>query len=253
MGAKPDLSVGQGSCVACLAKSSCVLGPLGEDGLRGIGHFLQVEPKGQIFHQGMPILGWYIFCRGKAKLVRHTVRGKRLVLRFAKLGDLLNLAILGLHPFSAEAVDHCRVGFVERERVFPFLREHPELLREALRRFSFWEERLLQRLEALATLGMRERLIQVLLELGEEHGIREGKGLRIDLPLSQQDLADLVGASRQTICWELQKLEKKGLVQVEVRRIILTDQKDRTVQGDECPLTLKRLIMYEFPRYLSKR
>ncbi|MGC9075544.1 MAG: helix-turn-helix domain-containing protein, partial [Candidatus Bipolaricaulaceae bacterium] len=63
----------------------------------------------------------------------------------------------------------------------------------------------------------------------EEHGIREGKGLRIDLPLSQQDLADLVGASRQTVCQELLKLVKKGLVQVNARRLILIDQKGHTV------------------------
>ena len=224
MGAKPDLSVGQGSCVACLAKSPCVLGPLGEDELRGIGHFLQVEPKGQIFHQGMPILGWYIFCRGKAKLVRHTVRGKRLILRFARPGVLLNLMILGLHPFSAEAVDHCRVGFVEREMVLPLLREHPELLREALRRFSFWEERLLQRLEGLATLGVRERLIQVLLELGEEHGVREGNGLRIDLPLSLRDVAEMIGASPQTTCNEFWALARQGTIKISWPTLLIFDQ-----------------------------
>ena len=223
MGAKPDLSVGQGSCVACLAKSPCVLGPLGEDELRGIGHFLQVEPKGQIFHQGMPILGWYIFCRGKAKLVRHTVRGKRLILRFCKSGDMLNPGIFGSHPYSAEAVDRCNISFIERSYVLSLLR-HPGLREEVYRHLSLWEERLARRLEDMVAFGVRERLVRVLLELGEEHGVREGNGLRIDLPLSQQDLADLVGASRQKTNLNLRKLANQGLIRAERGRITILDE-----------------------------
>jgi CRP-like cAMP-binding protein len=154
-----------------------------------------------------------------------TAHGKRLILRFGKPGDLLNPTVFGPHSFSAEAIDHCRMGFFDRDRVLFLLREHPELLREALGRLSLWEERLAQRLEDLVALSVQERLVRALLELGEEHGIHEAEGIRIDLPLSQRDLADLVGASRQAVCQELQRLAKKGLVQVEARRIIVTDQK----------------------------
>jgi len=82
-----------------------------------------------------------------------------------------------------------------------------------------------ERWGGLLALSVQERLVRALLELGEEHGIHEADGLRIDLPLSQRDLADLVGASRQAVCHELQRLAKKGLVRVEARRITVTDQK----------------------------
>lgn len=98
------------------------------------------------------------------------------------------------------------------------LRKHPKLWEEVYRRFSFWEECLVRRLQDLQALGVR-----VLLELGEEHGVSQSNGLRIDLPLSQQDLADLVGASRQTVCQELQKLARRELIRLEGRRIILAD------------------------------
>ena len=74
-------------------------------------------------------------------------------------------------------------------------------------------------------MSVREHLVQALLELRREHGVHEAEGIRIDLPLSQRDLADLVGASRQAVCHELQSLAKEGLVRVEARRIIVTDQK----------------------------
>lgn len=57
----------------------------------------------------------------------------------------------------------------------------------------------------LAYASVRERLAGVLLDLGEKHGVSEADGLRIDLPLSLQDLAEMIGCSRQTVCQELQR------------------------------------------------
>jgi len=188
-------------------------------------HWTRFPPGETIFRQGFPALRWYILCRDRAKLLLRTAQGKRLILRFGKPGDLLNPTVFGPHPFSAEAIDHCRIGFFDRDRVLFLLREHPELLREALGRLSLWEECLAQRLEDLVALSVRERLVRALLELRGEHEIHEAEGIRIDLPLSQRDLADLVGASRQAVCHELQRLAKEGLVRVEARRIIVTDQK----------------------------
>ncbi len=68
---------------------------------------------------------------------------------------------------------------------------------------------------------MRERLVQVLLELGEEYGVRESDGLQIDLPLSQQDLADLVGASRQKVNLNLRRFADQGLVRIKRSWIIM--------------------------------
>jgi len=61
-------------------------------------------------------LGWYILCRGRAKLVLRTARGKRLILQFGKPGDILELTAFGPHSFSSEAIESCLVGFVDRDR-----------------------------------------------------------------------------------------------------------------------------------------
>jgi CRP/FNR family cyclic AMP-dependent transcriptional regulator len=216
----------QFECASCPSLSGCVLSALNVDSKTVPQvHWTRFSPGETIFRQGFPALGWYILCRGRAKLFLRTAHGKRLILRFGKPGDLLNPTVFGPHSFSAGAIDHCRIGFFDRDRVLFLLREHPELLKEALGRLSLWEERLAQRLEDLVALSIRERLVRALLELRREHGIHEAEGIRIDLPLSQRDLADLVGASRQTVCHELQRLAKEGLVRVEARRIIVTDQK----------------------------
>jgi len=189
----------------------------------GVAYWIHLNPKVTIFHQGAPVLGWYILCQGRAKLLLRTVKGKGLLLWFSKPGDVLNLTVSGTHAFSAEAIDHCSVGLVERDQVFLLLQKYPELLKEAFRRLSLWEERLVRRVEDLVARGVRERLVRVLLELGEEHGIKEDAGIRIDLPLRLRDVAEMIGASPQTASQELHALVRKGLLKVDWPWLFICD------------------------------
>jgi len=211
-------------CASCLSLSGCILSALNVDSKTVPQvHWTRFPPGETIFRQGFPALGWYILCRGRAKLSLRTAQGKRLILRFGKPGDLLNPTVFGPHPFSAEAIDHCRIGFFDRDRVLFLLREHPELLREALGRLSLWEECLAQRLEDLVALSVRERLVRALLELRGEHGIHEADGIWIDLPLSLRDLAETVGCSRQTTSATLRALAGRGLVKLAWPTLLILD------------------------------
>lgn len=106
------------------------------------------------------------------------------------------------------------VGFIAREAVLALGRRHPELLVEANRRLAKGQSRLARRLLDLAYASARRRLVRVLLELGQEHGAPERGGVRIDVPLSLRDVAEMIGASRQTASEELQPLARQGLVKV---------------------------------------
>ena len=201
-------------CTTCTIRSRCFFSFLQPDVLDGVANWVHLNPKVTIFHQGAPALGWYILCQSRAKLLLQAAKGKKFLLQFAKPGDILNLTVFGPHAFSAEAVDHCSVGLVERDQIFLLLQQYPELLKEAFRRLSLWEERLVRRVEDLVALGVRERLVRVLLELGEEYGVKEADVLRIDLPLSLRDLAEIVKASPQTTSKELSLLAGRGLIKI---------------------------------------
>ncbi len=83
----------------------------------------------------------------------------------------------------------------------------------------------------LAYESVEERLAHVLLSLRRRHGVREGSNVRIDLPLSQQDLADMIGASQQAVNLKLQKLAEEGLIQVERCKVtILNDERLRNLR-----------------------
>ncbi len=149
--------------------------------------------------------------------------GKRLLLQFCGPGELLAGSFSGAHCFSMIAASRCVVGFVPREHVLDLGRRYPELLAATHLR---WEERervLAKRLVDLAYASIRRRLVRVLLDLAEEHGVREGAKMRIDLPLSLGDLAGMIGASRQTTCKEVQLLRAEGLIEVASPRVFLAD------------------------------
>ncbi|MBC7170279.1 winged helix-turn-helix domain-containing protein [Candidatus Bipolaricaulota bacterium] len=82
---------------------------------------------------------------------------------------------------------------------------------------------LTKRLVDLAYASTRRRLVRVLLELAEEQGVREGARMRINLPLSLGDLAEMIGASRQATCEELRMLRAEGLIEVAWPRVFLAD------------------------------
>jgi len=115
-------------------------------------------------------------------------------------------------------------SLLARDAAIALVRQHPEIALEANRRFSLDRHMLIGRLAYLAYGSVEERLAKGLLEMGVRYGVRCEEGLRIELPLTQRDLADLIGASRQKVNLALRKLASQGLIRTERGRIIILDQ-----------------------------
>ena len=80
-------------------------------------------------------------------------------------------------------------------------------------------------LEEISFLNIPARLAKKLLEIGEDFGHKEGQQMEISIKLSQKELADMVGASRESINKELRVLREKGLVSVTEESIFIHDIK----------------------------
>jgi len=211
---------------ACSVRSSCILSLLSQEDLAKLEPEplrLRFGPQETIFRQGVPVAGLYVVCQGLAKLKFRAPSEKRLLIRFCGPGDLLAGDFSEGHVMSAVAVDPVVVTLLPKELALGLFERRPELAVEVARRLSREWYTLLGRLACFAHGSVKERLARGLLELGERFGVRREEGLRIELPLTQGDLADLVGASRQTVCQELRKLAEEGLIQVKSRRITMTN------------------------------
>lgn len=124
---------------------------------------------------------------------------------------------------SAVAVGGAVLSFILHKSALGLLKRQPELAVEVGRRLVQDRHMLLGRLAYFAYGGVRERLARGLLELGKYYGVRYEQGLLIDLPLSRQDLAELLGCSRQRASEELHKPVGMRLIQLRQGTIILTD------------------------------
>ena len=214
------------TCTSCVSRSRCVLSAVEPEVLASSASRVQwvcFERGETIIHEGTPPTGWVILCHGRARLTVSTEKGKRLLLRFYGPGELLSAFLSEPHGFSVEAVSQCTIGFVAREHVLNLGRRYPELLFLVHQRFEETQRHLAMRLVDLAYGSTRQRLVRVLLELGETHGAAEESGVRIDIPVSLRALAEMIGAARPTTSAELQALVRRGLIKLAWPTVFLLD------------------------------
>jgi len=211
---------------ACSVRSSCILSLLSQEDLAKLEPEplrLRFGPQETIFRQGVPVAGLYVVCQGLAKLKFRAPSEKRLLIRFCGPGDLLEGDFSEGHVMSAVAVDPVVVTLLPKELALGLFERRPELAVEVARRLSREWYTLLGRLACFAHGSVKERLARGLLELGERFGVRREEGLRIELPLSLREVAEMIGASPQTASQELHALANRGLIKVAWPTISILD------------------------------
>lgn len=219
------------TCNNCRVMNSCIFSGLDEKDLPQVTQrVLQTSHTkgGTIFHHGTPVFGCYILYQGRAKLVVRAKNGKEMLFKFCRASDLIDGVLLcgiEVHSTYAEALEDSGVCFIPKASFEELLHEYPQVSLEVIRRFSKDLAMLKKRLTDTAYKDVRERLIGLLLDLGREYGVEKEGGLLIDLALSQQDLAEMAGTSRQTVNQKLRRLEEKSLIMIAKRKITITDEK----------------------------
>lgn len=183
--------------------------------------------RGEImFGQGDPSDAVYLIKEGSFKLVRVTEDGKEVILRVAGRGEVLGEASLfrdGFHPATAVALEDSRVCAVTRRSFEEIIRQTPDLAMQTIaslgsRLYDTWEQ--VTELNAGST---RERVFSLLIRLAGDHGEPCSEGTMIKIHLTQQDIADFVGASRVMVAQALKELAEKNYIVRNDKYYILKD------------------------------
>jgi CRP/FNR family transcriptional regulator, cyclic AMP receptor protein len=127
----------------------------------------------------------------------------------------------GPRSASAAAVEATTVLTVNRAALLEALRESPELAERLLRSLGSMVRRLTDQAADLVFLDLNGRVAKLLLRLAEERGSAEGGGRTLDLHLTQSDLANMVGGSRQSVNQVLNTFERLGYLELDGRRIVI--------------------------------
>ena len=163
---------------------------------------------------------------GRVKLITYGVDKREVVLAIRGPGELIGeMAALGgqRRTATAIAVDDVEVGYLHADELREFLSEHPDaalaVIRMLVRRLSEADR---DRVD-LATQDSIGRVAKRLLELAAEHGTPDGEGTRIELGLTQDELASWTGATRETVSRALRLMRRLGWVATEHKVITILD------------------------------
>ena len=188
-------------------------------------------PKGAtLFVEGQSPRGVFILCSGKVKLSTSSTDGRSLILRISESGEVLGLpATVTGKPYelTADVIEPTRANFISRTDFLLFLREHREA---ALRVAQQLGETYHSAISEMRTIGLShsagEKLARFLLDLSADHG-EEGEEkheVRLTLTLTHEEIAQMIGASRETVTRLFADFKKKQLLQVKGSTLIINNK-----------------------------
>lgn len=170
--------------------------------------------------------GVMLLAQGRVKIGSYTEEGKQTILAFIEPGELFGeLSILGTEEREeyAEAIEKSTVILISNEVMQSLLTENPAVSLGVTRLFGLRRQRVERRLKYLLFRSNRERLIHLLLELAEKYGQKSETGVDLRIKLSHQDLASIIGSTRETVTVVLGELQTEGLLELGRRKIKLTN------------------------------
>ncbi|MEJ7591213.1 MAG: Crp/Fnr family transcriptional regulator [Planctomycetaceae bacterium] len=166
----------------------------------------------------------FVLAEGRVRLYSITPDGKQAILAIIEPGELFGeLALLGSDDRDefAQAFANSKVVAIPRESVETVLLRNAELSLAITKLVGLRRKRLERRLRNLLFRSNRERLVGLLCELLEQYGRQIDEGLLIDIKLSHQDLAGLVGITRESVTLTLGELQLERLITVGRQRIVV--------------------------------
>jgi len=168
----------------------------------------------------------YLIKEGRIKLSRTSPEGREVTLDLLGPGEIFGeLSLTGEEQrnHTAEAVEPSLVCAFSRKQFTGVLQRHPEMAFRIIKLIGFRFRELESRLEDLAFQSVAQRVRGTLRRLAAKHGIPAPDRV-IRLPITQKDLAFLIGASREAVAEELAHLKQQGFLQTSYRCILLQPQ-----------------------------
>jgi CRP/FNR family transcriptional regulator len=169
----------------------------------------------------------YLICAGRVKLTTTSRDGKTLILRIANAGELLGLhaTVSGkAYELTAETLQACQLDFIKRDDFLKFLQEHGDACLHAAQHLSHNVQNAYEMIRSLGlSHSVSERMARLLLEWSDD--AEETKdGLRIKIALTHEEIAQLIGTSRETVTRVLSEFRLKKLAELRGSTLMIRDR-----------------------------
>ncbi|PZP01194.1 CRP-like cAMP-activated global transcriptional regulator GlxR [Corynebacterium sp.] len=184
-------------------------------------------PRGTtIFDEGEPGDRLYIITSGKIKLARHAPDGRENLLTVMGPSDMfgeLSIFDPGPRTSSAVCVTEVTAATMNSEMLKQWVADHPSIAQQLLRVLARRLRRTNANLADLIFTDVPGRVAKTLLQLANRFGVQEGGALRVNHDLTQEEIAQLVGASRETVNKALATFAHRGWIRLEGKSVLIVD------------------------------
>lgn len=185
--------------------------------------------KGQVlFHEGTRPLGVFCINSGKVKVYRRGADGKEQIMKISKEGDVLGYKAMiseEHYPVTAETLEQCTICFVPKNDFLSLLSENPAFNKRLLQAVCHELGIMSEKLTNIAQKSVRERLAISLLSLKDTYGIEGEQEEPVEINLTREDLANILGTATETLIRLLHDFKEEKLITTKGRKIKVKDVK----------------------------
>lgn len=212
------------NCLKCPFREERLFCNLENDALMALHDIkaTSVYPKGTLlFLEGQESRGIYILCTGRAKLFTTSVEGKTIILRMVEPGEVLGLtSAIGRTPYeaTAETLEPTQANFISQKDFLRFLEQHPEVGMKVAQQLTHNCKCAYSEIRSLGlSSSAPEKIAKLLLDWSAhpvEASSKKEKEIAIRVTLTQEEIAQFAGTSRETVSRTLGDFKKKGWLRI---------------------------------------
>lgn len=190
-----------------------------------------------ILYQGEVPRSAYVISSGTVRVLSISAQGDEQIVTYHVAGEFFPTSWIFEKTSSAlffyEASEDCEIALIPRQELITYMTAQPERVQSFLNYFTTSYTASLIRISALEQPKAREKLLYTLYYLCQRHGRWHGKYVDIELSLTHQNLAGLVGLTRETTATEISKLRAKKILNYEKQHYIVNTEKLFAMLGED--------------------
>jgi CRP/FNR family cyclic AMP-dependent transcriptional regulator len=218
------------SCQMCRVRASgffCQLSPPALKDFEAVRSYATYPAGAILFMEKQDPRGVFVLCAGEVKLSISSSRGKTLILRIAKPGEILGLmAVMSGNSYevTAETLHPCQVAFIRRNDFLGFVAKHSEVYQGVVKQLSTFYQGACEQLRTVAlSTSAPEKLARVLLDWSAT-GKETKEGRQIKLPLTHEEIAEFIGTTRETVTRTLSDFKARQLVALQGSTMMISNR-----------------------------
>ncbi len=196
--------------------------------LFSIGATFNVKKDQLIFNAGATSDCVYVLLSGRTKIYELTPEGKEVILWFCFPGELFGIAEIMRETrrvVHAHACTNVRVLRIKRDLFTNYLKAYPEISFRVIELLACRLRELGDVMTNLVADDVASRVVKLLTRLCVRHGKDNGREYELDICLTHQEMADMIGATRQTVTSVLSNLKRQGFLRIENKTIYIQNSK----------------------------